>query len=88
MLTRKPSTGNNQQGHAAPCAGYGETAGEEAVAQTFAAYLAADDLNPSQLKATDQNVSQFLDFFLEQQEGGALGDTDDDVEPEPDCACI
>ena len=42
----------------------------------FEAFLARTDQNPSQLKATDQNVSQFLDFFLEHHEGAALGDTD------------
>ena len=61
------------------CAGYGETAGQEAVVATFGLYLSATDQNPSRLKATDQEVSRFLDFFLEQQGEGGLGDTDADV---------
>ena len=55
--------------------------------QLFEAFLATTDQNPSQLKPTDQNVSQFLDFFLEQHEGAALGDTDVDADDsEPACA--
>ena len=54
---------------------------------TFELYLSANDQNPSRLKATDQEVSRFLDFFLEQQgEGGVLGDTDVDIASEAEGA--
>jgi hypothetical protein len=68
--------------------GYGETAGLERIVETFKAYLAANDQNPSRMKATDEQVSHFLDFFLQQQgEGGVLGDTDVEMESQPDGVC-
>ena len=53
-----------------PLAGYGETYGQERVLETFQTFLAAMDQNASQLKLTDANIGQFLNFFLEQHEGG------------------
>lgn len=58
--------------------GYGETVGEDAVAKTFQNFLISRDENESQVKATDENLSDFLDFFLQEHEGGALGDTEEE----------
>lgn len=63
--------------------GYGETFGEDVVAETFQNFLISRDRNESQVTATDVNISDFLDFFLQQHEGGVLGDTDDEDDPEP-----
>ncbi len=63
--------------------GYGETFGEDVVAETFQNFLRYRDRNESQVTATDVNISDFLDFFLQQHEGGVLGDTDDEDDPEP-----
>ena len=42
------------------------------------------DQNASQLKLTDANIGQFLNFFLEQHEGGMPSELDleDNSEPE------
>ncbi|CAL8468018.1 g7557 [Coccomyxa elongata] len=63
--------------------GYGENFGEDVVAETFQNFLLYRDRNESQVTATDVNISDFLDFFLQQHEGGVLGDTDDEDDPEP-----
>ena len=63
--------------------GYGETFGEDVVAETFQNFLMSRDRNESQVTATDVNISDFLDFFLQQHEGAVLGDTDDEDDPEP-----
>lgn len=58
--------------------GYLETAGEDVVNTIFQSFLQAQDKTEGQVKATDANVSQFLEFFLEQYEGGVLADTEDE----------
>ena len=76
-----------------PLAGYGETYGQERVLETFQTFLAAMDQNASQLKLTDANIGQFLNFFLEQHEGGMPSELDmeDNSEPEgtfPSLPCL
>ena len=68
----------------ASSAGYGETYGQEKILRTFEAFLVAMDRNASQLKLTDVTATQFLNFFLEQHEGGVPSepDVDDNSEPE------
>ncbi len=70
----------------AQLAGYGDTYGEDVVMETFQAYLRDLDRNAGQLKPTDANISQFLDFFLQHHEGGMPSgtDLDEDVNPQGD----
>ena len=65
-------------------AGYGETYGQARVLETLQTFLAAIDQNASQLKLTDANIGQFLNFFLEQHEGGMPSEMDMDEPSEPD----
>lgn len=37
---------------------------EAPVAKVFAEYLAANDLLPSRVGASEQNIGEFLDFYL------------------------
>lgn len=64
--------------------GYGEKYSKDIVLETFQTYLMASDRNASQLKPTDANITQFMDFFLEQHEGAMPSGTDLEDEPEPE----
>ena len=68
----------------APLAGYGETYGKERVLETFQTFLAAKDQNASQLKLTDANIGEFLNFFLEQHEGGMPSELDMEEDSTPE----
>ena len=61
--------------------GYGETVGEDAVVETFQAFLRCRDKNESKLSAADEN--DFLHFFLDQHEGVVPGESEDEDDPEP-----
>lgn len=65
-------------------AGYGETYGQARVLETFQTFLAAMDQNASQLKLTDAKIGEFLNFFLEQHEGGMPSELDMEENSEPD----
>ena len=49
-------------------AGYGETHGEDKVLSDFQNYLAYKEVNPSKLKATNENINEFLDFVTGQRQ--------------------
>ncbi len=48
--------------------GYGETYGEDRVKSAFQTYLDILDLNPSQLKATNEVVGDYLDFLTNERQ--------------------
>ena len=68
----------------ASLAGYGETYGQEKILRTFEAFLVAMDRNASHLKLTDVTATQFLNFFLEQHEGGVPSEPEVDDKSEPE----
>ena len=48
--------------------GYGETFGEDRVKSAFQTYLDVLDINPPQLKATNEVVGKFLDFLANERQ--------------------
>ena len=48
--------------------GYGETSGEDRVKSAFQTYLDVLDINPPQLKATNEVVGKFLDFLANERQ--------------------
>ncbi len=56
--------------------------GEQAVSETFQMFLLTLDKNPDQLKPSEANVGQFLDFYLEQHEGAVPSEPDLEDDPE------
>ncbi len=48
--------------------GYGETFGEDRVKSAFQSYLDILDINPPQLKATNEVVGKFLDFLANERQ--------------------
>jgi len=48
--------------------GYGETFGEDRVKSAFQTHLDSLDLNPSHLKATNEDVGDFLDFLTKKRQ--------------------
>ncbi len=48
--------------------GYGETFGGDRVKSAFQTYLDVLDINPPQLKATNEDVGKFLDFLAEERQ--------------------
>ena len=49
-------------------AGYGETHGEDKVLSDFQKYLAWKEISPSKLKATNEHISEFLDYVTGQRQ--------------------
>lgn len=65
-------------------AGYGETLGESQVLERFEKYLAHIDLNPSQVKVTEEHLDNFLTVLTEQ----ALRDDNDDGKQQMCSSCL
>lgn len=51
-----------------PGIGYGETYGEDQVTSAFQTYLDVLDINPPQLKATNEVIGKFLDFLADERQ--------------------